>query len=52
MRMIKFRRMRWSGHVLGQRGLQIVFLVEKHKGKKPLGKPRCRWNDTIRMDLK
>jgi hypothetical protein len=26
-------------------------LVGKHEGKRPLGRPRCRWEDGIRMDL-
>jgi hypothetical protein len=27
-------------------------LVRKHEGKRPLGRPRCRWEDSIRMDLR
>jgi hypothetical protein len=27
-------------------------LVERPKGKRPLGRPRCRWEDVIRMDLR
>jgi hypothetical protein len=27
-------------------------LVVKHEGKRPLGRPRCRWEDGVRMDLK
>jgi len=45
--------MRWAGHVVGvgeRRGLHRV-LVGKPKGKRPLGKPRCRWEDNIKMDL-
>ena len=52
-RMIKSRRMRWAGHVarMGEeRGVYRV-LVGKPKGKRPLGRPRRRWVDNIRMDL-
>ena len=50
---IKSRRMRWAGHVarMGEeRGLYRV-LVGKPEGKRPLGRPRRRWVDNIRMDL-
>jgi len=53
VRVIKSRRMRWAGHVarMGEeRGVYRV-LVEKPEGKKPLGRPRRRWVDNIRMDL-
>ena len=52
-RMIKSRRMRLSGHVarMGEeRGVYRV-LAEKPKGRRPLGRPTCRWVDNIRMDL-
>ena len=52
-RVIKSRRMRWAGHVahMGEeRGLCRV-LVGKSEGKRPLGRPRRRWVDSIRMDL-
>ena len=45
--------MRWVGHVarMGEgRGVYRV-LVEKPEGKRPLGRPRRRWEDTIKMDL-
>ena len=51
--MIKSRRMRWVGHVahMGEsRGVYRV-LVGKPKGKRPLGRPRFRWEDNIKMDL-
>ena len=51
--MIKSRRMRWAGNVvrvLERRGVQRV-LVEKPEGKRPLGRPRRRWEDNIKMDL-
>ena len=53
VRVIKSRRMRWSGHVarMGEeRGVYRV-LVGKSEGKIPLGRPRRRWMDNIRMDL-
>ena len=53
MRVIKSRRMRWAGHVarMGEeRGVYRV-LVGRPEGKIPLGRPRRRWVDNIRMDL-
>ena len=53
MRVVKLRRMRWAGHVARMwqgRGVYKV-LVGKHEGKRPLGRPRCRWEDNIKMDL-
>jgi len=53
VRVVKARRMRWAGHVarMGQdRGVQRV-LVGKPEGKRPLGRPRRRWEDNIKMDL-
>jgi hypothetical protein len=47
------RRVRWAGHVarMGEsRGVRRV-LVMKPEGKRPLGRPRCRWEDNISMDL-
>jgi hypothetical protein len=54
VRVIKSRRMRWSGHVacMGEgRGAYRV-LVRRPEGKRPLGRPRCRWEDDIKMDLR
>jgi len=50
IRVIK-SRMRWAGRVArtGERGIQI--LVGKPEGKRPLGRPRSRWKDNIKMDL-
>ena len=45
--------MRWAGHVarMGEsRGVYRV-LVEKPEGKRPLGRPRLRWEDNIKMSL-
>ena len=53
VRVIKSRRMRWMGHVARMaegRGVHKV-LVGKPEGKRPLGRPRRRWEDTIKMDL-
>ena len=49
---VKLRRMRWAGHVahMGEgRGVHRV-LVGKPEGKRPLGRPRHRWEANIKMD--
>jgi len=45
--------MRLAGHVarLGERRGLYRVLVGKPEGKRPLGRPRCRWEDNIEMDL-
>jgi hypothetical protein len=53
VRVIKSRRMRWVGHVarMGEgRGAYRV-LVGRPEGKRPLGRPRRRWEDNIKMGL-
>ena len=53
VRVIKASRMRWAGHVVGMgegRGIYRV-LVGKPEGKRPLGRPRRRWKNNIKMDL-
>ena len=53
IRVIKSRRMRWTGHVacMGERrGVYRVF-VGKPEGKRPLGRPKRRREDNIKMDL-
>jgi len=53
VRVIKSKRMRWAGHVARmceERGVYRV-LLEKPEGRRPLGRPRRRWVDNIRMDL-
>ena len=53
VQVIKSRRMRWAGYVARMeegRGLHKV-LVGKPEGKRPLGRPRRRWEDNIKMDL-
>ena len=53
VRVIKLRRMRWAGHVarMGVEREVCRVLVGKPEGRRPLGRPRCRWVDNIRMDL-
>jgi len=54
VRVIKSRRMRWAGHVarMGEgRGVYSV-LVGKTVGRRPLDRPRRRWENNIRMDLR
>jgi hypothetical protein len=60
IRIIKSRRMRWAGHVarMGRRRrrrrrrrTRMDYWWGKPEGKRPLGRPRCRWVDNIRMDL-
>jgi hypothetical protein len=52
IRIIKSRR-RWAGHVArrGEKRNAYRLLVGKPEGRRPLGRPRCRWVDNIRMDL-
>jgi hypothetical protein len=53
-RMSNPRRMRWAGHVaqMGEKRTAYRILVGNPEGKRPLGKPRCRWVDNIKMDLR
>jgi hypothetical protein len=49
-RIIKSRRMRWAGHVARMWEKNACrILVRKPEGKRPLGKPRRRWVDNIKM---
>jgi hypothetical protein len=54
IRQIKSRRMRWTGHVarMGEERNVYRVLMEKPEGKRPLGRPRRRWDDGIRMDVR
>jgi hypothetical protein len=54
IRQVKSRRMRWAGHVarMGEERKVYTVLVGKPEGKRPLGRPRRRWEDGIRMDLR
>ena len=51
--MIKSRRLRWAGHVARMEEGRSDFkvLTGKPTGKRPLGRPRRRWEDSIRIDL-
>jgi hypothetical protein len=53
LRVVKSRRMRWAGHVarMGQGRVVYRVLVGKLEGKRPLGRPRRRWEDKNKMDL-
>ena len=53
VRLIKSRRIRWVGHVARMEEGRSAFkiLTGKLIGKRPLGRPRRRWEDNIRMDL-
>ena len=53
VRVIKWRRMRWAGHLarMGERRGAYRGLVGKPEGKRPRGRPRRRWEDNIKMDL-
>ena len=54
VRVIKYRRMRWAGHVarMGEEREVYRVLVGKPEGKRPLGIPRRRWVDNIKLDLR
>ena len=53
MRVVKSRRMRWAGHVarMGEGREVYRVLLGKPEGTRPLGRPRRRWGDNIKMDL-
>jgi hypothetical protein len=53
LRVIKSRRMRWAGNVASMgKGIGAYrVLVGRPEGKRPLGRPRRRWEDNIKMDL-
>jgi hypothetical protein len=52
-RVVKSRRIRWAGHVarMGEDRALYRLLVGKPEEKRPLGRPRRRWEDNIKMDL-
>ena len=52
--MNKSRRLRWTGHVATMEEGRSAFkiLIDKPTGKRPLGRPRRRWEANIRMDFK
>jgi hypothetical protein len=53
IRVIKSRKMRWAGHVarMEERRCAYRILVGRREGRRPLGRPRSRWEDNIKMDL-
>ena len=53
VRVIKYRRLRWAEHVarMGEGRSAFKVITGKRVGKGPLGRPRRRWEDNIRMDL-
>jgi hypothetical protein len=54
IRLVKSRRMRWTGHVarIEKKRNANRILVGNAEGKRPLGRPRRRWVDNIKMDLR
>ena len=51
VRVIKSRRLRWAGHVARMEEMSAFkILTDAPAGKRPLGRPRRRWEDNIRMD--
>jgi hypothetical protein len=51
--MIKSRRMRWAKHVARMGAKRNAYrMVGRREGKRPLGRPRRRWVDNIKMDLR
>jgi len=53
VRVIKSRRLRWAGHVacMGERRVAYRVLMGTLGGRRPLGRPRRRWEDNSKMDL-
>jgi hypothetical protein len=54
IRVIKSRRLRWAGHVarMGERRGAYRALVGKPEERRPLGRPKRRWEDNIKTDLR
>jgi hypothetical protein len=54
VRVNKSRRMRWAGHVvrMGEGSDVYRVLIGRPEGKRPPGRPRRRWEDNIKMDLR
>ena len=54
IRSLKSRRLRWAGHVARMEQSRNAYrvLVGKLEEKRPLGRPRRRWEDNIKMDLR
>jgi hypothetical protein len=53
IRVIKTRRMRWAGHVACMGDVRCAYniLVGRPEGRRPLGRPRRRWEGNIKMDV-
>jgi len=53
IRVTKLGTMRWAGHVarMGEGRNLYRVLIGKHDGKRPLGRPRRRWEDNIKIDV-
>ena len=53
VQVIKLGRMRWMGDVACMAERRDIYghMVGKPEGRSPLGRPRCRWDDNIEMDL-
>ena len=53
IRAIKSKILRWADHAHRLEKINSAFkiLTGKPTGKRPFGRPRCRWEDNIRMDL-
>jgi hypothetical protein len=53
VRVIKARRLKWAGHVarMGEVRGAYNILVGRPEGRRPLGRPRRRWADNMKMDL-
>jgi hypothetical protein len=53
IRVIKSRKRSWVGNIarIGEMGNAYQILVQKPEGKRPLGRPRRRWEDNIRNYL-
>jgi hypothetical protein len=54
IRISKSKRMRWAGHIvrMGTKRNTYRVLVGKSEGKRPLGRPRRRWDDNIKIDFR
>jgi hypothetical protein len=54
IRMMKLGRMRWAGHVvrIGEKRNSCRILVGKPEGRRPVGRPRSRWKDNVKIDLR
>jgi hypothetical protein len=54
VRVNKARRVRWAGHVarMGEVRGAYNILIGRPEGRRPLGRPRRRWEDNIKIDLR